>query len=97
MNQEVKGLNKTDLIGDVAGKTGMTKKDVEKILNALFTTIEDTLKAGDKVQLVGFGTFEVRERKARTGRNPQTGAEIKIPASRVPAFKVGKTLKDKVV
>lgn len=75
----------------------MTKKDVEKVVSALFSSIEETLKRQEKVQLVGFGTFEVRDRKPRTGRNPQTGEEIKIPASRVPAFKAGKNLKDAVV
>lgn len=90
-------MNKTELISDVAGKANMTKKDVEKVLSALFVSIEEALKNQEKVQLVGFGTFEVRDRKARTGRNPQTGEEIKIPASRVPAFKAGKTLKDAVV
>ncbi len=81
----------------MAGKANFTKKDVEKVLSALFSSIEETLKSQDKVQLVGFGTFEVRERKARSGRNPQTGAEIKIPATRVPAFKAGKAFKDAVV
>ncbi len=74
----------------------MTKKDVEKVVNAFFSTIEGTLKSGDKVQLIGFGTFEVRNRQARKGRNPQTGEEISIPAARVPAFKAGKALKDAV-
>jgi DNA-binding protein HU-beta len=74
----------------------MTKKDVEKVVNAFFSTIENTLKSGDKVQLIGFGTFEVRDRQARKGRNPQTGEEISIPAARVPAFKAGKALKDAV-
>lgn len=90
-------MNKTDLVGQVAVKTGMTKKDVEKVVNAFFGTVEGTLKEGDKVQLVGFGTFEVRERKARKGRNPQTGQEIDIPATKVPAFKAGKALKDSIV
>lgn len=89
-------LNKTDLINEVAGKAAMTKKDVEKVVGALFDSIEEALKSGEKVQLVGFGTFEVRQRKARTGRNPQTGQEIKIPATKVPAFKAGKALKDAV-
>jgi DNA-binding protein HU-beta len=89
-------LNKTDLISEVADRTGMTKKDVEKVVNAFFSTIENTLKSGDKVQLIGFGTFEVRDRQARKGRNPQTGEEISIPAARVPAFKAGKALKDAV-
>jgi DNA-binding protein HU-beta len=72
----------------------MTKKDVEKVVNAFFETVEGALKAGDKVQLIGFGTFEVRDRQARKGRNPQTGEEINIPATKVPAFKAGKALKD---
>jgi len=87
-------LNKTELIGEVAGKAGITKKDAEKVINAFFTTVEEGLKTGDKIQLIGFGTFEVRDRQARKGRNPQTGAEIDIPAARVPAFKPGKALKD---
>lgn len=90
-------MNKTELIGQVAATTGMTKKDVEKTINAFFDTVQGALKAGDKVQLIGFGTFEVRERQARKGRNPQTGAEINIPAAKVPAFKAGKGLKDAVV
>lgn len=90
-------MNKTELVGQVAAKTGMTKKDVEKVVSAFFATVEGSLKEGDKVQLVGFGTFEVRERKSRKGRNPQTGEEINIPATRVPAFKAGKVLKDSVV
>lgn len=90
-------MNKTDLVGQVAAKTGMTKKDVEKVVGAFFASVEGTLKEGDKVQLVGFGTFEVRERKSRKGRNPQTGQEISIPATKVPAFKAGKALKDSVV
>lgn len=89
-------MNKTDLIGAVAGKAEITKKDAEKVINAFFTTVEDALKAGDKVQLIGFGTFEVRSRQGRKGRNPQTGAEIDIPAANVPAFKPGKALKDAV-
>jgi DNA-binding protein HU-beta len=89
-------LNKTELISDVAQKINMTKKDADKVVNAFFTTIETALKAGDKVQLIGFGTFEVRERQARKGRNPQTGQEISIPATKVPAFKAGKALKDAV-
>jgi DNA-binding protein HU-beta len=89
-------LNKTDLIAHVASKADMTKKNAEQVINAFFAVVEDALKAGDKVQLIGFGTFEVRERQARKGRNPQTGAEINIPATRVPAFKAGKVLKDSV-
>lgn len=87
-------MNKTDLVNEVAGKAEMTKKDAEKVINAFFTTVEEALKSGDKIQLIGFGTFEVRSRQARKGRNPQTGAEIDIPAARVPAFKPGKALKD---
>lgn len=90
-------MNKTELVGQVAATTGMTKKDVEKIVNAFFETVQGALKSGDKVQLIGFGTFEVRERQARKGRNPQTGAEINIPSAKVPAFKAGKGLKDAVV
>ena len=86
-------MNKADLISAMAEKSGMTKKDSEKALNAFMETVEETLVKRDKVQLVGFGTFEVRERSARKGRNPQTGEEIDIPAARVPAFKAGKALK----
>ncbi len=89
-------MNKTDLVSEVASKAGMTKKDAEQVINAFFAVVQDALKGGDKVQLIGFGTFETRDRKARKGRNPQTGAEINIPASRVPAFKAGKALKDAV-
>ncbi len=90
-------MNKTELIGKVAATSGMTKKDVEKVMNAFFAAVEDTLKTGDKIQLIGFGTFEVRQRQARKGRNPQTGVEIDIPASKIPAFKAGKALKDAVI
>ena len=89
-------MNKTELISEVAQKANITKKDADKIVNAFFATVESALKAGDKVQLVGFGTFEVRERQARKGRNPQTGQEISIPATKVPAFKAGNALKDAV-
>ena len=89
-------MNKTELIEEVAGKASITKKDAEKVFNAFLDTVEETLKAGDKIQLVGFGTFEVRTRQARKGRNPQTGAEIDIPAVQIPAFKPGKALKDAV-
>ncbi|HEX3012391.1 MAG TPA: HU family DNA-binding protein [Syntrophomonadaceae bacterium] len=87
-------MNKTELVSQVAATAGMTKKDVEKVVNAFFETVEGALKSGDKVQLIGFGTFEVRDRQARKGRNPQTGEEINIPATKVPAFKAGKALKD---
>lgn len=89
-------MNKQELVTSVAEKSGLTKKDSEKAVNAMFSSIEESLAKGDKVQLVGFGTFEVRERAARKGRNPQTGAEIKIAAAKVPAFKAGKALKDSV-
>jgi len=89
-------VNKQELISSVAEKSGLTKKDSEKAVNAVFSSIEETLAKGDKVQLVGFGTFEVRKRAARKGRNPQTGAEIQIKAAKVPAFKAGKALKDSV-
>jgi len=87
-------VNKAELVSVIAEKTDMTKKDAEKALNAVLSAIEDALKKGDKVQLVGFGTFEVKERAARKGRNPQTGQEIEIPASKVPVFKPGKLLKE---
>lgn len=89
-------MNKTELVSSIAEKSELTKKDAEKALNALFASIEEALAKGEKVQLVGFGTFEVRERKARTGRNPQTGEEIQIAAAKVPAFKAGKALKEAV-
>ena len=89
-------MNKAELVAAVAEKTGLSKKDSEKAVNAAFDTITETLVAGDKVQLVGFGAFEVKERGERTGRNPQTKETITIPASRVASFKVGKALKDAV-
>ena len=89
-------MNKTELIAAVAEKTGLSKKDSEKAVNAAFDTITEALAAGDKVQLVGFGAFEVKERGARIGRNPKTKEEIEIPATRVPVFKAGKVLKDAV-
>lgn len=89
-------MNKADLISVMAEKSGMTKKDSEKALNAFIEAVEEALVERDKVQLVGFGTFEVRERSARKGRNPQTGEEIDIPAASVPAFKAGKALKDSI-
>jgi len=90
-------LNKTDLVTAVAEKTELAKKDAEKAVNAIFASIEEALAKGDKVQLVGFGTFEVKERKERTGRNPQTKEQIVIPASKVPGFKAGKSLKEAVL
>jgi|SRR6478735_3602643 DNA-binding protein HU-beta len=94
--EEVNGMNKTELINAVAEASELSKKDATKAVDAVFDTILEALKAEDKVQLIGFGNFEVRERAARKGRNPQTGEEIEIPASKVPAFKPGKALKDAV-
>ncbi|WP_373289428.1 HU family DNA-binding protein [Alicyclobacillus cellulosilyticus] len=87
-------MNKNELINKVAERTGLKKKDAELAVNTVFNVIEEALAAGEKVQVIGFGTFETRERKARTGRNPQTGEPITIPASKVPAFKPGNKLKD---
>lgn len=87
-------MNKNDLIASVAEQANLTKKDSERAVNAVVDSIQKALARGDKVSLVGFGTFEVRTRKPRTGRNPQTGKAISIPASKVPAFKAGKSLKD---
>ena len=89
-------MNKTELVANVAEKAGLSKKDAEKALSPVIESVEEALVAGDKVQLIGFGTFEVKDRAARTGRNPQTGKEIKIAASRNPVFKAGKALKDAV-
>ena len=89
-------MNKTDLINAVAEASDLSKKDAGKAVDAVFQTIMDTLKAGEKVQIIGFGNFEVRDRAARKGRNPQTGEEIQIPASKVPAFRAGKALRDAV-
>ncbi len=89
-------MNKTELINSVAEAAGLTKKDATKAVEAVFDTIQSTLADGEKVQLIGFGNFEVRERAARKGRNPQSGEEIQIAASKVPAFKAGKALKDAV-
>ena len=89
-------MNKTELIAAVAEKAGMSKKDTEKVVSLVLDTVADTIAAGEKVQLVGFGTFEVKERGARTGRNPKTLEAIGIPASRAPVFKAGKGLKDLV-
>lgn len=89
-------MNKSELVSAMAAKANLSKKDAEAALNAFTDVVADTLKKGDKIALVGFGTFETRERAAREGRNPQTGATIKIAASKVPAFKAGKALKDAV-
>jgi DNA-binding protein HU-beta len=89
-------MNKSDLVSSIADKGDLSKKDAEKALNAFIETVEETLVKGEKVQLVGFGSFEVRERAERKGRNPQTREEITVPASKAPVFKVGKALKDSV-
>ncbi|HZK46368.1 MAG TPA: HU family DNA-binding protein [Atopostipes sp.] len=88
--------NKADLIDGVASKSGLTKKDATAAVEALFEVVTETLASGERVQVIGFGSFEVRDRAARKGRNPQTGEEIEIPATKVPAFKAGKGLKDSV-
>ena len=89
-------MNKTELIAVVAEKSGITKKDAERVVSATFETITAQMKKGEKVQISGFGIFEVKEREARVGRNPLTGEAIQIAASRTPAFKPGKALKDSV-
>ena len=89
-------MTKTDLINSVAQKADISKKDADKAVNAVIAAISDSLVAGEKVQLVGFGTFEVRDRAAREGKNPATGEKITIAATKVPAFKPGKALKDAV-
>ena len=89
-------MNKAELIAAIAAKTGDTKKAAEASVNAFVDVVTEALVEGDKVQLVGFGSFEVRKRAARKGRNPQTKEEIKIPASKAPVFKAGKALKDLV-
>ncbi len=89
-------MNKAELVAAIATKTGATKKNAEESLNAMVEVISTALKKDDKVQLVGFGSFEVRKRAARKGRNPQTKEEIKIPASKAPVFKAGKALKEVV-
>ena len=89
-------MNKNELINAVADKSGLTKKETEKVLKAFTETVTEELKKGDKVQMVGFGTFEVSERAARDGRNPRTGEPMSIEASRSPKFKAGKALKDAI-
>ncbi len=89
-------MNKSELVNAIAGKEGIEKKCAEKSVNAVIAAIADALAAGDKVQLVGFGTFEVRARAAKTARNPQTGKAIAVPATKVPVFRAGKALKDTV-
>lgn len=89
-------MNKQELVSNLAEKTNMTKKDVETVINALLAEITEALKKGDKVQFVGFGTFETRKRAGRTGRNPQTGETITIAEATVPVFKAGNKLKEAV-
>ena len=89
-------MNKEELVQEISKKAKVTQKDAAEVLNAIMSTIEKTVAKGKKVTLVGFGTFEARKRKARTGRNPQTGAAIKIAAKTVPAFSAGKKFKDAV-
>lgn len=89
-------MSKTELVNAVAERTGTSKKDAEKAVSATLDAITEALKNGEKVQLIGFGTFEVKERAQRVGRNPQTKEEIVIPASKLPSFKAGKALKDAV-
>ena len=89
-------MNKTELIAAIAEKAELSKKDAEAALNAMVDAVTEALVQGDKIQLIGFGSFEVKERAARVGRNPKTREEIKIPASQYPVFKAGKALKDQV-
>ena len=89
-------MNKTELVAEIAKKSGLSKKDAEKALNATLDAVTEALAAGDKVQLVGFGGFETKKREARMGRNPKTKEAIEIPATKLPVFKAGKALKDKV-
>jgi len=89
-------MNKMELVTSVAEKAGLTKKDAEKSINAIFASVEEALANNENVQLIGFGTFDVKAREERKGRNPQTGAEITILASKTPTFKAGKGLKDAV-
>ena len=89
-------MNKSELINATADKAGLSKKDTEKVITAVIDSITEAMKAGDKVQLVGFGVFDVKNRAARTGRNPRTKEQITIPASKIPQFKPGKALKDAI-
>ncbi len=89
-------MNKAELVEEVSGEVGLSKRETQKAIDTIIGTIRDTLAAGEKVTLVGFGTFGVRQRMARTGRNPQTGATLQIPAKRVAKFLPGKTLKEKI-
>ncbi len=89
-------MNKVELVEEVSGEVGLSKREAQKVIDAIIGTIRDTLAAGEKVTLVGFGTFGVRQRMARTGRNPQSGAALQIPAKKVAKFLPGKTLKEKI-
>jgi len=89
-------MNKTELISAIAEESGLTKADATRAFEATLTSVTNVLKSGDSISLIGFGTFSVKERSARTGRNPQTGETIQIKASKIPSFKAGKTLKDAV-
>lgn len=89
-------MNKAELVSAIADKASLSKKDAEAAIKAFTEVVAEELKKGEKIQLVGFGTFEVSKRAARTGRNPQTGKEMKIPASKAPKFKAGKALKDSI-
>lgn len=89
-------MNKSELVNSVAEKSGLSKADATRAVDSTIEAIEDALRGGDSVSLVGFGTFQVKDRAARTGRNPQTGGTINIPAAKVPSFKAGKSLKDAV-
>ena len=87
-------MNKTELVAAMAENSGLSKKDAEKALNAFIESVENAVKSGDKVSLIGFGTFEARERAARTGKNPRTGEAVRIEACKIPAFKAGKAFRD---
>ncbi len=89
-------MNKAELVEEVSGEVGLSKRETQKVIDGIIGTIGDTLASGEKTTLVGFGTFRVVSRKARTGRNPQTGAALQIPAKRVAKFLPGKTLKEKI-
>ena len=89
-------MNKNELVAKIAEKVGMTKSDIEKVIDAMLDTVTHTLKAGDEVRFVGFGTFEVTQRKGGTGRNPRTGEAIEIASTKTPKFRAGKQLKDAV-
>jgi len=96
LNFEGKFMNKSELVDSIAEKSGLNKSQAAEALNAMMESIGEALEAGDTISLVGFGTFTVKDRKARTGRNPKTGEELSIPASKVPSFKAGKNLKERL-